>query len=93
VALSSIIADFSLVLIGVLAKTGASAFGIKLETWQAAIAAFVFLVVGWGIYFLVQRKKSKKPEVETGESCPTQRSFIAPQLRASAKKSFLKFDD
>jgi membrane protein DedA with SNARE-associated domain len=70
VALSSIIADFSLVLIGVLAKTGTSAFGIELETWQAGIAAFVFLVVGWGTYFLVQWRKSKKRQPEKAESCP-----------------------
>jgi len=78
VALSSIIADFSLVLVGVLAKTGTSVLGIKLETWQVGIAAFVFLVIGWGTYFYIQRRKAKKT-AEIAESCaPPNDSLLNP---------------
>ena len=78
VALSSIIADFSLVLVGVLAKTGTSVLGIKLETWQVGIAAFVFLVIGWGTYFYIQRRKAKK-NAEIAESCaPPNDSLLNP---------------
>jgi membrane protein DedA with SNARE-associated domain len=69
VALSSIIADLSLVVIGVLAKTGTGAFGIKLETWQAGVAAFVLILAGWGLFFVIQRRKGKKAAAIG--SCPT----------------------
>jgi membrane-associated protein len=69
VALSSIIADLSLVLIGVLAKTGTTAFGITLETWQVGIAAFVLLAVGWGLYFAFQRRRAKRLSQKTN-TCP-----------------------
>ena len=68
VALSSLIADFSLVILGVIAKTGTGAFGIKPEAWQVGAAAFVFLVAGWGSYFIIQRRKAKRSF--HGESCP-----------------------
>jgi membrane protein DedA with SNARE-associated domain len=70
VALSSLIADLSLVFIGALAKTGFSAFGIKPEPWQVGIGAFAFLIIGWGTYFIIRNLRAKKAISKVDDSCP-----------------------
>ena len=65
VIISSLIADFSLLFLGFFAKTGASVFGIKPETWEVVVGALVFLTIGWGLYFLVQRLRNKAKSNKT----------------------------
>lgn len=65
VVFSSLMADFSLLFLGFFAKTGASVFGIKPETWQIAVGALVFLTIGWGVYFIIQGRRTKKQSNRT----------------------------
>jgi membrane protein DedA with SNARE-associated domain len=60
IALSSLIADAALLLVGFLTRRGTSLFGIRPTPLEIAIGALVALYLGWGIYFLVKRGKAKK---------------------------------
>jgi membrane protein DedA with SNARE-associated domain len=60
IALSSLIADGALLLVGFLTRRGTSLFGIQPTPLEIAIGALVTLYLGWGIYFLLRRLRTKK---------------------------------
>ncbi len=57
IGLSSIIADGLVLTIGFLASLGLKILGVTPSVWQLVIGLTILISLGWGIFFLVKRRR------------------------------------
>jgi len=57
IALSSIIADAMVLAVGFLASHGLRILGVTPPVWQLVIGLVILIYLGWGIFFLVRRRR------------------------------------
>jgi membrane protein DedA with SNARE-associated domain len=60
ILISSLIADLILLVVGFLTRRGTGLFGIQPTPLEIAVGALTALYLGWGIYFLVKRRRARK---------------------------------
>jgi membrane protein DedA with SNARE-associated domain len=59
IGLSSIIADGLVLIVGFLASFGLKIMGVTPSVWQLVIGLTILISLGWGIFFLVKRRRQK----------------------------------